>query len=457
MIGNILLAAVSLCVVLGILVLIHEFGHYIACKIFGVWVHRFSIGFGKPIPGLTFHRGETEWAISWLPVGGYVKMASRESEAASVLEGGASAVVVPPDRVFEAKPVWQRMVIILAGVTLNAVFALVIFTALAWKNGSSFDPTTTIGRVLASQLPTAAAAMASVPPGTRIVSIDGHPVNSWDDITDRIANGANNQIDIAFAGRPDLIIALHRDAIGDRAELATAIEPTQSPVLGQVALGTPAHAAGFQVGDSIVAIDGAPIASFADAVERIEPAAGRTLQVTVVRNGVRHEFSVTPKAEHQVPDDPSTPTVGRIGVASRARYLTRKLGPVAAFQAGAHNTVSSAGTIFRTLRGIADGHVSSKEVGGPILVGQMAAQEARLGLDNLLAFIGLISVNLAIVNLLPIPILDGGAFLFLLFEGITRRPLPTAVRDAFSMVGLALVVLLMVIAFKNDIFRIFGH
>ncbi|HEY4101605.1 MAG TPA: RIP metalloprotease RseP [Gemmatimonadales bacterium] len=458
MIGNVLFTVVILAVVLGVLVLVHEFGHYVAAKSFGVWVHRFAIGFGKPIPGLSFRQGETEWAIAWLPLGGYVKMASRETEpASSVLEGSAGTEIVPPDRVFEAKPVWQRMIIILAGVTFNAVFALVIFTGLAWKNGSRYDPTTTIGRVLASELPAAASAMASIPPGTRIVSVDKHPVTSWDDITERIAEGSDNQVDIAFAGRSDLVIPLHRDALGERAELATAIEPTQSPVIGQVGVGTPAQAAGLAVGDSLIAIDGAPIRSFADAVERIEPAAGRALHLTVIRHGEQRDLTITPKAEHQIPDDPSSPMVGRIGVASRARYLTKSLGPWGALKAGTHASVSSAGTIFRTLRGIADGHVSSKEVGGPILVGQMAAQEARQGFDNLLAFIGLISVNLAIVNLLPIPILDGGAFLFLLVEGVIRRPLPTAIREAFSMVGLALVVLLMAIAFKNDIWRLFGR
>jgi len=181
------------------------------------------------------------------------------------------------------------------------------------------------------------------------------------------------------------------------------------------------------------------------------------LQIDVIRDGARKTIVVVPKAERQVPEDSTTPMVGKIGVGSRPRYLTEPLGLWGAMKAGGNATLSAGGLIFRTLRGLVNGQVPTKSVGGPILIGQMAAQEARAGVEPLIAFIGLISVNLAIINLLPIPVLDGGAFLFLLVEGVIRRPLPVRVREAFSMVGLALVVLLMVIAFKNDIFRLFGR
>ena len=254
MIGNLLYTIFILAIVLGILVFVHELGHYMAAKAFGVWVHRFAIGIGKPIPGLTFQRGETEWAIAWLPLGGYVKMASRDADpASSVLEGNSSAEV-PPDRVFEAKPVWQRMVIILAGVTLNSIFALLIFSGLAWKNGRHYDPTTTLGKVVASALPPEAAALASVPRGTRIISVDGHAVKAWDEITERILEGAKNEITIAFDGHADVVIPLHRDALAQRAALASpfAIGPTQIPVIGVVGTDSPAKTAGLAIGDSIV-------------------------------------------------------------------------------------------------------------------------------------------------------------------------------------------------------------
>ena len=459
MIGNVVFTVFILAIVLGILVFVHELGHYMAAKAFGVWVHRFAIGIGKPIPGLTFQRGETEWAIAWLPLGGYVKMASRDADpASSVLEGNSSAEV-PPDRVFEAKPIWQRMVIILAGVTLNSIFALLIFTGLAWKNGRHYDPTTTLGRVVASALPAEAAALASVPRGTRITAVDGHSIKSWDEVTEHILEGASNEITISFDGQADVVIPLHRDALAQRAALASpnAIGPTQIPVLGAVGANTPAKAVGLAVGDSIVAIDGAPVAWWSDAVDRIEPSAGKPLQVDVMRGGSRMRFTVTPRSEHQVPDDVRSPLIGRIGVAAKTQYLTQPLSLVGAIKAGANATMSSAGTIFRTLRGLANGRVSTNQVGGPILIGQMAAEEARAGIEPLLAFIALISINLAVINLLPIPVLDGGAFLFLLVEGIIRRPLPARVREILSMIGLAVIVLLMVVAFKNDILRLFAR
>jgi regulator of sigma E protease len=148
------ITVLALIVVLGVLIFVHEAGHFVAAKWAGIYVHRFSLGLGPPIPWLTFRRGETEYSISWLPLGGYVKMASREEDiGSSALEGGAPAVAVPPDRVFEAKPIWQRMVVILAGVTMNALFAWAVFAFLAYKNGRQIDPVTTVGRVVAEELP----------------------------------------------------------------------------------------------------------------------------------------------------------------------------------------------------------------------------------------------------------------------------------------------------------------
>ncbi|HEV8198110.1 MAG TPA: site-2 protease family protein, partial [Gemmatimonadales bacterium] len=135
----------ALIVVLGVLVFVHELGHFIAAKSFGIWVHRFALGIGKPIPGLKFHRGETEYAICWLPLGGYVKMASREEDPASAaLEGGAASATVPPDRVFESKALWKRMIVIMAGVTMNVLFAWLVFSGLYFKNGINVITITTV-------------------------------------------------------------------------------------------------------------------------------------------------------------------------------------------------------------------------------------------------------------------------------------------------------------------------
>ncbi|MFL5493309.1 MAG: site-2 protease family protein [Gemmatimonadales bacterium] len=149
-----LTTVLSLIVVLGVLVFVHEAGHFAAAKWAGIYVHRFSLGLGSPIPWLTFRRGETEYSISWLPLGGYVKMASQEEDAtSSALEGGPPAAPVPAGRMFEAKPIWKRMIVILAGVTMNALFAWLLYSFLAAKNGHQIDPVTTVGRVVPELVP----------------------------------------------------------------------------------------------------------------------------------------------------------------------------------------------------------------------------------------------------------------------------------------------------------------
>lgn len=444
-------------VVLGVLIFVHEFGHYWAAKRFGVWVHRFSIGMGKPVKALSFQRGETEWAISWLPLGGYVKMASSEEEpASSVLEGGHSADV-PADRVFEAKPIWQRMVIILAGVTLNALFAWVVFTGLAWKNGRQFDPTTRIGRINTELLPPEAAELATIPVGTKITAIDGEPVHSWDDIRERVATGNSNEIGISFEGHAPIVIKLHRDALAERGKTAVALEPQHPAVLGDLTPNYPAAKAGLQAGDSVVAINGQPVTQWVDAVALIKQSGGVEARFDVIRNGAPVSVTVTPKLEREIAADTTSKMIGRIGAMPRQPIETESLGLVGAVRVGTELTVSSAGAIFRTFRGLATRKVATTEIGGPIMIGQMAAQQARAGIEPLLAFMALISMNLAVVNLLPIPVLDGGAFLILLAEGAMRRPLPPKVREMISLAGLGMILLIMFVAFKNDIMRLLGQ
>ncbi|HET9065993.1 MAG TPA: RIP metalloprotease RseP [Gemmatimonadales bacterium] len=455
--GSAIYTIAVLLVVLGVLVFVHELGHYWAAKAFGVWVHRFAVGMGPPIKALSFQRGETEWAIAWLPLGGYVKMASKEEDPASgVLEGGPENATVPPDRVFEAKPIWQRMVIILAGVSVNMVFALAVYIGLAAANGRQYDPTLTVGRVVAAALPEQARELAMVKPGSRITRVNGVLMHDWGDVTSQITNGRGNTIVFEFQDRPAVSVALHSDQLVERAELAGAIAPQHPAVVGQLVQGSAADKAGIEPGDSVTAIDGTPVASWTDAVAMIEAAPGRALSIEILRAGVALTVQVTPSAELRIPDDSSSGVIGRVGIFQKVPYLTESLSFPQAIAAGSEQTWIAAGTIFRTFRGLVTGRVSSKEVGGPILIGQLAAQSARAGLDVFLSFMALISVNLAVVNLLPIPVLDGGAFLMLAVEGIIRRPIPVKVREVVQLVGLGMVVLLMIMAFSNDIGRLLG-
>ena len=452
-----LITILALIVVLGVLIFVHEAGHFLAAKWAGIYVHRFSLGLGSPIPWLTFRRGETEYSISWLPLGGYVKMASREEEVtSSALEGGHADGPVPPDRVFEAKPVWKRMVVILAGVTMNALFAWAAFTFLAAKNGRQIDPSTTVGQVIDEMVPPEAAALRDIPAGTRITAINGRPVDSWNEVTELIANSPESEVRLELDGGRVVTLPIHQDALEQRLKAAQAIQPFRAAVVGQVLPGKPAARAGLQPGDTIVAIDGRPIAQWYDVLEVLQANTGTPVTLTVAGEAGRRTLEIQPEVETVEGLDGKPRQVGRVGISVKLDSRFEPLGLGAAVTEGFSATVSASTQIVRTVRGLFTGRISRREVGGPIMIGQLAGETARMGLDPFLAFMALISINLAVLNLLPVPVLDGGQFLFLLAEAAIRRPLPLRLRERLTAVGMILIVLLMGLAFSNDIRRLFG-
>ena len=445
----------ALAVVLGVLIFVHEAGHFLAAKWAGIYVHRFSLGLGSPIKALTFRRGETEYSISWLPLGGYVKMASREEDAASAMLEGGAGTPVPPDRVFEAQPVWKRMVVILAGVTMNVVFAWLVFIGLAFKNGREVDPTTVVGRV-ADSLPTGAETLRSIHPGARIVAISGRPVHTWDEVQDLIANDPSSQVTLRFADSSTVVLPIHPDALADRLRASQALIPLRAPVVGRVLAGKPAARAGVLPGDTVVSAAGQPIAQWADLLRVIEASGGRPIDLAVHRNGKTLAFTLTPETDTVLDEAGKARAVGKIGIGLKTDTRFEPYTFTQAVAAGSAMTLESATQVVRTVRGLASGRVATREVGGPIFIGQMAGETARLGIDPFLGFMAIISVNLAILNLLPVPVLDGGQFLLLFAEAVLRRPIPPKLREGLTALGLVLVVLLMGLAFSNDIRRIFG-
>jgi regulator of sigma E protease len=384
-------------------------------------------------------------------------MASREEEVtSSALEGGRPEDVVPPDRMFEAKPVWQRMIVILAGVTMNAVFAWLLFTFLAVKNGRQIDPVTTVGRVVDELLPPEAAAFKQIQPGTRVVRVNGTAVSTWGEITDAIATTPDSEVRLELADGSMVTAPIHPDAIEQRAKAAQALQPYRAAVVGQVLPGRPASRAGVQPGDTITAVNGQPVTQWYDLLERLQKNGPRPIQVGVARAGGRQLFQITPYVDSIIGPDGKRQAIGRIGVAVAGDFRSEPLTLVQAMGEGWRNTVAASTQIVRTVRGLFSGRISKREVGGPILIGQLAGESARLGLDAFLGFMALISINLAVLNLLPVPVLDGGQFLFLLAEAVVRRPLPLKLRERLTMVGLVLIVLLMGLAFSNDLRRLFG-
>ena len=447
----------ALIVVLGVLIFVHELGHFLAAKAAGIYVHRFSLGMGKPVRALTWRRGETEYVVSWLPIGGYVKMASREEEAAvAALEGGTATTGVPPDRVFEAKPVWVRMIVILAGVTMNVLFAWLVFFGLYYANGESVTSITRIGAV-SGQVPPGAEALRQLQVGDRITRIAGTPVASWEELQEAFLSTALDSFTVEVEGKPAVPVRLHRDALEARLRAVQALSPFIPPVIGEVVPGGPAAKAGVRVGDTLVAVAGMPVAQWSDAVAQIEPRPEQELVLTLGRPGASARMEVTARTSERLNRDSTG--IRRIGMLNVRPAIPVSYHPLAlgqAFVAGGRQTLSVSTQIVRLVRGMFSGRVSTREIGGPIAIGMAAGQSAQLGLTAFLFFMATISVNLAVLNLLPIPVLDGGQFLFLLGEAVLRRPPSLKLRERLTFVGLVLIVLLMVLAFSNDIRRWLG-
>lgn len=443
-------------VVLGVLVFVHEMGHYLAAKAVGIYVHRFSLGIGPPIPWLTFRWGETEYCISWLPLGGYVTPASREGEGTSSLEASSDSAHVPAHRLVESRPVWQRAIFILAGVTMNALFAWFAYSVIYVRNGEQLDPVTRVGRV-SDSLPPGAEALATLEPGDRIIAVGSLPVASWGDVVSNIVNAPGDSVVLKLAGRSPVVLPIHSDALEDRIRAAQALQPFRAPVIGQVLSGRPAERAGMAVGDTVLAVNGEPVAQWYDLVNRIQSSAGKELTFAVGRAGKRAELRVTPEGEKTVGPRGEALEVGKIGAGVKIDVISKPYTLAEAVIEGARSTGTSAVTIFRTVRGLVAGRISGRALSGPIGIGQMAAESARGGFDVFLGFMAFVSINLAVLNLLPIPVLDGGQLLFLLAEAVKRKPLSLQVRQRLWSVGLVMVLLLMALGFWNDISRLLAR
>lgn len=446
-----LLTVAAFIVVLGVLIFVHEAGHFVAAKAVGIQVLRFSLGFGRPI--LQWRRGETEYWVSWLPLGGYVKMAGLEDEGISgSLEGGRATVAVDPARAFDRQPIWKRTVVILAGVTMNALFAVVAYAGLYGTVGAERIATTQIDSVYASELPAGAGALATLSRGARIVAVNGDSVSSWEDLLERLLTSPL-PLEVRVAGRPTaLVLTLPRRTPDARVALFRALEPFYAAVVQTVQPGSPAERAGFRPGDQVVRVNGDSIVSWAQFTRLVRASPHRHLAVAVVRDGAVVHLALTPELRSLA--DPRTSAVGMHGYAgigplqpiARERY-----GPVGAVRAGTSRAVRDAGQVLRFLGGLVTRETSLDEVGGPLTIGRLSGQAARQGLPALLALMALLSVNLALVNLLPIPILDGGQLTFLLAEAVRRKPLSLELRLRLTQLGFAVIATLMLVVISREV------
>ncbi len=440
-------------VVLGLLILIHELGHFLAAKAVDVAVLRFSIGLGPRTP-LTWTWGETEYCVSWVPFGGYVKMAGLEDEGGgAALEGAREEVEVPRERTFDAKPLWARVLIISAGVLMNALFAVVTYAVLSGVYGVATDPSVTVGEVAVDDLPMGAAHLGTLRPGDRLVRINGDSMGGWDDITTALLTTSATPIRIEVAGRADpVLVDVPLRQQEDRLRIVRALRAWHEPVIGDVVPGFPAAAAGLRRGDRVLRADGDTIRAWELLVRAIEGAPGRALTLTVLRAGVVETLSVTPRPTTLASADGGERTVGRVGVGPH--LPVERYGVVGSVAAGVRRAGAAGGLVLFTLKGLLTGNLSPRDLGGPILVGQLSGEAVRLGPDAFFGFMALFSMNLAVLNLLPIPVLDGGHLVFLLIEGVRRRPLSIGQRQKATNVGFFILLALMVLAFANDISRV---
>jgi regulator of sigma E protease len=459
-------------VVLGVLIFVHELGHFLTAKWMDIEVPRFSIGFGPRVIGFT--RGETEYVISALPLGGYVKMAGMEEM--EQIEGGPltvdditgdektireiemSGTRTRRPRDFESKSLPARTLVISAGVIMNFLFAIFAFSLVALVWGVPSDPGTQLGGVTEERLVEGAEPLTAIQPGYIVSEVNNVPVTTWREIQLELMRSRPGPATIHFENAAPIEFTLP-PGDEDRAMVVASLEPALpvDAVLTGVVAGGPADRAGLQPGDRIVQAAGLEVGAWQEFVAVIERHPGLPVPLVVERNGQRLDLTVTP--EDRLLD--SGIRVGRIEV--NVPYLSpesvlprERRGPVSAVARGVTQTWEVTAMTVDFLGGMFTGRHSARNVGGPIMIGQLSGRFARAGAEAFLGFMAILSVNLAILNLLPIPVLDGGHLVFLAIEAVRGRALSFENRMRLTQVGFVVILLLMAWAMGNDVLRVFG-
>ncbi len=442
----------SFVVVIGILILIHELGHFIVARLAGVGVERFSIGFG---PVLIRWRGaETEYCLSAIPMGGYVKMMGEENP----LEGGGS-VAFDPSKAFALKPLWARFLIVFAGPAMNLVLAAVIFAGMLMILGRPVLPAV-IGRVT----PESPAAEAGLGTGDRITAISGHGVANWEDLARAVASteGRPTEVTIERGGRVLTMSLTPRrttvsDVFGDKREAwDIGVGPLLPPHVSTVTPGSPAERAAVKTGDVVIAVAGQPVYTPEELTHAIQKRPGERFEITVERDGTPRSLTVTAeRLKEKTPAGRET-EIGRIGIGidTKAAVTYVRSDPFTAVGQGLAQTWTITDLTVKGLWKLVSRQIDSSNIGGPIQIAAEAGRQARQGVAALAFFTAIISVNLGVLNLLPVPMLDGGHLFFFLIEAVLGRPLSLKKREIAQQLGFVLLMLLMVYALYNDLMRL---
>jgi regulator of sigma E protease len=446
-------------VAVGVLVTVHEFGHYWVARKLGFKVLRFSVGFGK---ALWTRRGrdadQVEYVVAAIPLGGYVKLLDER-------EGPVDPRELP--RAFNRRPHWQRILVLLAGPAFNIIFAILVLWGLFWFNGVS-EVRAVVGKVI----PESPAAQAGLASGDEILALDGRVAAGQKDVVIGLLERmtANGRVQLALRGEDGVerVAVLHvtdpveRRRITEPENLLTGLgfgfwRPVQPARIDQLLPGSAAEQAGLKVGDQLLAVDGRAVEDFDAARLLIAPRAGETVELTILRDGAQQRVPV------QVPAvEDGGQTVGRIGIAAAPLPMPAsmqrhtRLGPIQSLALGAAEswrmTELQAKVFWRMLRG----QVSLKNLSGPLTIAEFAGESARTGPATFLSFLVLISLSLGFINLLPVPILDGGQVVYQVIEWIKGSPLSERAQVLGQQLGIGMLVLLMGAALYNDILRQFG-
>ena len=449
-------------VVLGVLIFVHELGHFMAAKSVGIEVQRFSIGLGPTMFG--FRRGETEYVISWVPLGGYVKMGGMDDEMMGI-EGApgeeereerevADQPRQPRPSDFDAKPIWARTLVISAGVIMNMLFAFVVYTGVNARWGLPELAEHRVGRVVPELLPPGAEALSELPSGARLVSIGGVQVNHAGDVRDGFLEAPAGPLAIV-TDEPRMEVEI--DLTSDPQERVRILQDGLllwiDAEVGLLVPGDPAARSGMEAGDRMLVADGVPITNWWDFVDAVKAHPDIPMEVTLEREGRSLTLSVTPEAtqvEDPVPGE--TVTVGKVGINGPVGELVyRDVSLTEAVQLGYAETVGVSRQILGFVRDLFTGGVSLRSLGSIGTIGPVAGQAAELGLEYYLRFMALFSINLAILNLLPIPVLDGGHLVFLGIEAVRGKALSVETRMRWTQVGVAVVLGIMLLALGNDL------
>jgi regulator of sigma E protease len=438
---------------LAVLIVVHEYGHYLAARLCGVKVLRFSVGFGRTLWQRRFGADRTEWAIAVFPFGGYVKMLDeREGE------------VLPEEahRSFNRQSLGRRALIVAAGPTANFVLAILLYWALFMHGVTDLRP------VLATPIADTPAARTELREGDLVRSVSGKAVASWSELRWEAMHLALDREPLVLEtinARGE--IASHRievetldpgDMEGDtlRKLGLTLFRPLLKPVVGTVGPGSPAAQAGLRVGDEIVAIDGLPIKDWSEVARRIRKVTAGALQIELLRDGGAIMVSVTPLVTEE-----GGRRIGRIGIGVRddpaafeAMRTVVAYGPFESVRRSLRLTWETSALTLRMMGRMLLGEISWKNISGPVTIADYAGQTARLGADHYLRFLALISISLGVLNLLPIPVLDGGHLLYYFAELLRGGPLSERAMEIGQQIGLSLLFFLMVFALYNDINRL---